>query len=82
MHMSRHRHVRVSGSHSHLNACLRDLLIKVETLLSQCELEVYDLIYFISVYHTDLLYEKFQPQNSGNSEPNWALHDFCVASTT
>ena len=29
--------------------------------LWQCELEEYDLLYFISDYHTDLLSEKFQP---------------------
>ena len=48
-------------SHCHIYACLNDLLRKVRTFLYQCELQECDLLYFIGVFHTDLLYEKFQP---------------------
>ena len=34
---------------------------KVETFLWQRVLQEYDLLYFIDVYHTDLLDEMFQP---------------------
>ena len=30
-------------------------------MLWQCELQEYDFLYYISDYHTDLLYEKIQP---------------------
>ena len=37
------------------------VLIKCLTFLLKCELLEYDLLFFISGYHTDLLEEKFQP---------------------
>ena len=45
------------------HARLSDLLIKVKTLLCQCELQEYQLLYFICVYHTDLLDEFFLALN-------------------
>ena len=42
-------------------ACLRDLVIKVKTNYGMCELQENYLLYFLSVYHADLLYENFQP---------------------
>ena len=36
-------------------------LEKVQTFLWLCKLQEYHLLYFISIYHSDLLNEKLQP---------------------
>ena len=50
-------------SQSNTYACMRALLTKSLNFLWKCELQEYDLQYFISVCHTCLLYEEFHPSN-------------------
>ena len=45
--------------HRTSHALLMDFLIRVETLLCQCELQEYLSLCFICVYHSDLFYLKY-----------------------